>query len=71
MLSRCGVAALAGASLVGVVGWPVLAVISYAWLTELQPTDLLWWAVGGVIATAAYLQLMLARRLWRYLDPRA
>jgi hypothetical protein len=71
MLTRPGLAALAAACLVGVVGWPLLGVIGAAWLLELRTTDPLWWVVGVFLAQALYLQWRLTAQLWRrYLDPR-
>jgi hypothetical protein len=71
MLTRPGMVGLAVASLVGVVGWPVLVVVARAWLREPQMADPMWWAAGGVLATVAWLQLELNRRLWRYVGPRS
>jgi hypothetical protein len=70
MLTRPGVAALAAACLVGVAGWPVLGVIVWHWLSELAPTQALFWVAGMVIATACELQAQLTRRLLVFLDPR-
>lgn len=69
MLTRPGVLALAAACFVGVVGWPIIAVILFTWLAELATNDLLWWSVGMVLSWVVYGQWLLTRALWRFLDP--
>jgi RsiW-degrading membrane proteinase PrsW (M82 family) len=68
MLTPGGKAVVTVAALVGVVGWPVLAAVGYAWLTRATPTDPLWWVAGVLFAATAYLQLTLSRALWPFLD---
>lgn len=71
MLTPCATVKLATACLVGVVGWPVLAVAMYVVVSTHRLDDSLWWTMLGFVSTLFGAQAVLSNYLWRFLDPRS